>query len=119
MGLDTVPDAEFIKIKKIIKKKGRPLKDLFGEKKPKNTGSLQQLLSSYNYHNATAVGWHFKVIDIQLKFLKFNIVFNSIFIIFINTWGQVKCFSWSPFSPSGDWKGVTIQESTDTSEETA
>lgn len=68
---------------------------------------------------ATAVGWHFNVTDVQLQILKFNTVFNSIFIISTNTWGQAKCFSWSPFSPSGDWKGVTTQESTNTSEETA
>lgn len=46
MGLDTVPDAEFIKINKI---KGRPLKDLITQKKK---GSLEQLSSSYNHHNA-------------------------------------------------------------------
>lgn len=32
---------------------------------------------------ATAICWHFKIIDIQLKFLKLNIVFNSTFMIFL------------------------------------
>lgn len=56
IGLDSVPDAKCIK----IKKRGRPLKDLIPKKKKKtpnqskrvHTGSLEQLLSSYNNHNA-------------------------------------------------------------------
>lgn len=58
IGLDSVPDAKFIK----IEKKGGSLKDLTHTQKKKNKrpnqikrvhiGSLEQLLSSYNHHNA-------------------------------------------------------------------
>lgn len=92
IGLDSVPDAKFIKMKK---KKGGPLKDLFPPQKKttqtKAKESTQEVLNNsfpvititMLISKATAICWHLKIIDIQLKFLKFNIVFNSTFIIFL------------------------------------
>lgn len=75
------------------KKRGRPLKDLIPKK---NTQPKQKSPHRQSFGNsfpvititmliskATAICWHFKIIDIQFKFLKFNIVFNSTFIIFL------------------------------------
>lgn len=75
------------------KKRGRPLKDLIPKKKhpTKARESTQEVWNNsfpvititMLISKATVICWHFKIIDIQLKILKLNIVFNSTFIIFL------------------------------------
>lgn len=86
IGLDSVPAAKFIKIKK-----RRTLEGSDPKKNPPNPNQSKEILNNsfpvititILISKATAICWHFKIIDIQLKFFKFNIVFNSTFIIFL------------------------------------
>lgn len=70
MGLDIKADAEFIKINKI---KGRPLKDLISHKKKKKevyNNSHPVITITMPISKATAVGWHFKVMDTHIRLQK-------------------------------------------------
>lgn len=127
IGLDSVPDAKFIK----IKKRGRPLKDLIPKKKKqqpqtKEESTQEVLNNSFPIititmlnSKATAICWHFKITDIQLKFLNFNTVFNSTFIIFLLHMRSSQVLFLILLFTFRWLKGCNNTESTDTFEETA